>query len=144
MADINPSLTFVFVLRAFVELEVFRHQVCRCLFNVIGDQAADGWDFFHVSDRPQPCCSERLQNIYAWKVLLLPCLLRLDYICKLVNRKNWDVSIELLDGVVEDSATCFINFIGIAASFVDTNNFVLIILLHLLLDVQDASFAFCE
>lgn len=144
MADINPSLTFVFVLRAIVELEVFLHQVCRSLFNVIGDQATDGWDFFYVPDRSQPSCCECLQNVYACKNMLLPRLFLLEYLCKLVNRKNRDVSIELLDRVVKDSAASFIYFIGIAASFVDANNFVLIIFLHLLLDVQDAGFAFCE
>lgn len=138
------ELTSELVSGAAVKLKVLSHEIRGGLVNIIGNKGLDRWDFFEVPYRSEPSGCKCLQHLDAIMRLLLLLFLFLKHLIKLIDSQDGDISVELLDRVVEDSTSRLIDLVGFPAAFVRAFDAILVVFLHLLLDVQDVCFSFFE
>ena len=127
-----------------IELEVFLHEICRSLVNIIAYKFGYRWDLFHVANGTQTCGCERLKYFDALVLLVLWETLLPQNLIEFIDDEDWSISVEFLYRIVKDSPSCLIYLISLPLAPTCILNPIHFIFLHLLFNVEQVCFAFFE
>ena len=147
MLALNTTLllTLNLVHITIVELKVGLHQVCCGLVYVISNELLDRRDLLYVTHRTEAGSCKCFEDFDSIVFFLLGCLFFFQEFVEFIDDQDGDISVKFLHRIVEHGASCFVDLICFTLAFPKCAfDFVLLVFLHLLLDVQDFCCAFLQ
>lgn len=140
----KKRLTFIQSRVDIIEFEVLGHQLYRLWIEIICVQFVNIVDLFEIPNRPEPSCCKCFKYLDSFWFLSFGRGFLSKHLDVFSNDRNGDVSVEFLDGIVEDSATCLIDFICDSLPATLRLNEAFTIFLKFLFNVQNLGLSFFE